>query len=160
ALQVLKVHEMIEATYWARKSLSNRQIQPNARLTELEAKVIRIEFENLDANVLDEVRKLQNMPNGRFPLNPAASFLDHGAAGPPPGSVRGVINRLQDYIAICSHEGRTEEAAQSCQAMLNVTRAINDHPTLLAQLLRTAAQERAVDSLESTLGRGGVSADR
>jgi hypothetical protein len=48
-------------------------------------------------------------------------------------------------------------AAESCQALLNATHSINDHPTMIMQLVRMTGQEVSVRAIERLLGQGTAS---
>src|SRR5262249_30490405 len=59
-----------------------------------------------------------------------------------------------------AQDGDMPGAAESCQALVNTTHAINDFPQRPAQLVRTSGQAIAVGALERMLGQGTVSEAR
>ena len=56
--------------------------------------------------------------------------------------------------AALRHEGDFDGAAQSCQAMLNVTGVFKGDPFLVSYLVRAAEHAITVAAIEGTLGRG------
>ena len=58
-----------------------------------------------------------------------------------------------DVIVLC-YAGRSDEAVESCHALLNTARSLGDEPTLVSQLVRMAILAITRNAIERTLGWG------
>jgi hypothetical protein len=108
----------------------------------------------LRAKVREESRKLNDMPNGRFPIRYGDHFLNTMLDSQ---RLREVLHLLHHDVMLLAQEGKSEEAMASCRAQLNTARAVGDEPLLLSMLLRFTGQAYTLESLERVLGQGEVS---
>src|SRR5205823_14732483 len=67
------------------------------------------------------------------------------------------IDWLKHDAWLLAHDRKTNEAIQSCRAMLNVGRAFHDDPNILSHLIYLAAQSWTVETLERALAQGAAS---
>ncbi len=158
ATQIIKVQALLgrfnpigKGGKWEQAPLHHR----NARVAEVYVQPLREAFAALPKDALIEARKLKDMPEGRFPIeavdNPFEMLV------PYLQDTRAIFNLLQADSVLRTQDGDFDGAAESCLAMLNAVHAINDHPTLIGQLVRMAGQAIAIAEIERLLGQGVVS---
>jgi hypothetical protein len=134
--------------------------KPNYRLHHETAKSLHEKFERLDPAFLDGVRKLKDLPDGRFKFKVVENPFDSQDQFAFQFDLLDVICLLTNDAMRRADDGDTEGAAESCQAALHSLNAINDAPTLMAGLIRIAGRMVAVPGVERTLGHGSVSEKR
>jgi competence protein ComGC len=133
------------------KILNCRNSHLNVELTQM----LRTALDKLDPAVLLEARKLKDMPNGRFAIepveNPSAATIGHRI------SVRGAFQLLHRDAMMRGQEKDFDGAIESCQAMVNAARSLRENPTLIAQFIRLTGYACALEMIERTLGQGEAS---
>jgi hypothetical protein len=160
ALQVWKVRDLLMANPIDKGVIAkNTESPPNARLPEEKAKVLRGQLDKAGPIVLEEARKLRQMPCGRFPIDPNAYSREANSKDVAP-NVLPVLYLLRGDAALREQDDDIEGAAESCQALLHGVSAINDHPTLIGQMLRIAGQLMYMEAIERVLGQGTISKER
>ncbi|MSQ96969.1 MAG: hypothetical protein EXR98_20780 [Gemmataceae bacterium] len=161
ATQILKVQELLKKTpfdaagTWPGTAETALLVR-NARMSPERAKTLRALLDKVDPVCLSEARKLKDLPNGRFSIekgidNPFAMTIEWIQ------DTRRVFNVLQADSLSRTQAGDFDGAAESCLALLNAAHAINDHPTLISQLVRMAGVFMAIAEIERLLGQGVVS---
>jgi competence protein ComGC len=165
ATQVIKVSGFLrKAAFnpggkWYSDSTDKALQMRNARLSEERVQLLRTAFGALDPACLDEARKLKDMPGGRF-------MIETGVENPFEMQIeyiqrtREVMNLLAADVILRAQDDDFEGAADSCRALLHAAGAIDQHPTLVAQLVRIAGQSMAIAALERLLAQGSHSEER
>ena len=160
AAQITKVQALLKKTPFAPgPKWDNAPKDPllirNARLPHDKAELLRAAFAALPKETVLEARKLKDMPEGGFAIEPAEhpfalnlNYLQE---------TRPVANLLFCDAVLRAHQDDREGAAESCQAILIMAQAMKDQPFLIAQLIRIAEQAIALGAMEWTLGQGNVS---
>jgi competence protein ComGC len=127
----------------------------NSHLNQEQTQMLRTALGALDPTTLAEARKLKDMPNGRFPIQPVEN---------PFTMTMDYIQHLRTVVHVLSHDammrGQDKDydgAIESCQAVLNTARSIRENPTLIGLLVRIALRAIAVDAIERALGQGEAS---
>jgi hypothetical protein len=154
AVQLLKVGDLLKKTPFNARAKKTKSRDNRVRMSADQVQVLRSAFSRLDANVLNEARKLKDMPEGCIAIKPVENPYE--IADPRPNERLAVMRLLQHDALLRGHDGDLSGAAESCQALLNAAHASSDFPTLMTQLIRTRAQVLAVDALERTLEQGEV----
>lgn len=158
AVQVLKVHALLKGTPLVIVWKLPKDPFRNSRLSAETEKLLRSSLSTLGPTVVEDARKLKDLPEGQFPMA-ALDNLPKERSSLNPDIVE--VMRLLQYDALLRvHEGKTEEATGSCQAILNATFALDGYPAFMAFLIRMAGRELALDTVERTLAKGVVSRDR
>ncbi|MSQ95787.1 MAG: hypothetical protein EXR98_14695 [Gemmataceae bacterium] len=121
-------------------------------------KRLRDPFGNLEPGTIEEARKLKNLPDGRYPMAPVQDPFKVGSGINL--RIPEVMRLLQHDAILSANDGNIEAAGESCQAMLNVTHSLDGYPAFMAFLLRMAAREVALVTVERTLANGVVSMER
>ena len=161
AVQILKVRGPVARSTFAPVIFPKDVIHPpNIRLPDKHAKALRAVFDKLDPALLEETRKLKDLPAGRFKIEPTENPHDPAYDYPIHLGILNVMRLLQHDAIRRADERDTEGAAESCQALLNIIQTINDAPGLMAYLIRAAGQSKAIGAIERTLGHGEVSEPR
>jgi hypothetical protein len=158
AVQVLKVCDLLKKTPFIPAALAKKgkkQIPDhrNARLRKEDEQLLRAALSKLDVHVLDEARKLKDMPRGSLAIIPSENPFEMD--DPRAQEKVAVMRLLQHDAMLRGQDGDLNGAAESCRALLHAA-ASNDFPTFMTQLIRAAGQEFAVDALERTLGQGDL----
>jgi hypothetical protein len=154
AVQMVKVHELLQKTGFTPGK--SKQGPLNSRLSEKDSHNLRSALDKVPAGVLDEARKLKGLPEGRVAVEPSENPFDVLGSDSLSG-MRAPMMLLRDDAILRGHSRDLAGAAESCLALLNAAHALNDFPSLRAQFVRTAGQERALHALERTLGQGSIS---
>jgi tetratricopeptide (TPR) repeat protein len=137
-----------------RYNLIFESLPPNARLNAQQLELLRGQLGTI-AKPLVEARRLKDMPRGRFILKHSDDFLS--TLFPDHHSARRLADWLQHDAYLLAHEGKYDEAVQSCQACLNTGRTMADDLFLIGYLIRVANQTIAIDALERVLAQGEAS---
>lgn len=109
--------------------------------------------ETLDAvkPALQEARKLEHLPRGRFAItyrsNPFLTLIPHVQRA------RSVAILLVLDALRSMEEGDYTQAANSCRAAINAGRSIGDEPFAISQLVRTAIVQIACGVVQRLLAR-------
>jgi hypothetical protein len=165
AVQIVKVHELLKATPFNLNAKwytpPNEPLRfPNAKLTVENAGFLRSAFSKLDPKLLEEARRLKDMPVGRFALDPDEIPLPPYALGRvhPPAHIAwsAAVELLQNDAILRAESGDIDGAAESCQALLNAIRAFKDWPVRWGQALRLHRQIGAVLAIERLLAQGEI----
>lgn len=127
------------------------KLTPAAQLNHQQAELLRTELAKI-AKPVEEARKLKDMRRGRFPVQYADDFI--GTLIPEHQNARSVAEWLQHDAWLLAHEGKVDEAVESCQALLNIGRAFDGDPFLISHLIRIAVQHNALATLERVLAQG------
>ena len=161
AVQVLKVSDLLKPTpfslggKWDAAANERALRFRNARLSAEQVEILDAAFGAIDPKALVEARKLKDMPEGRYKIeivaNPFNQNLDYLQKN------RELMNLLSHDVMRRAQEGDLDGAAESCQALLNATHSINDHPTFIGQLVRLAGEAVTLAAVERLLGQGQVS---
>ena len=121
----------------------------NSRLPEEASQLLRTAFSQVDPVAIKEARKLKDMPNGRFPLKlgegPFVLDVDYVQ------DTREAAKLLRCDAMLRAQDNDCDGAAESCRALVNTARAIKDHPSIIAQLVRIAIQAIAVGAPSNEL---------
>ena len=162
ALQVLKVREQLgRAPFGIAWNPKIAKGDRNRRLSDEHAIALRAAFSKLGPNVLKDLRELQHMPTGIHPIDVDENPFDGSTKVPPvERSILRAMEVLHSDAFLRGSDGDVEGAAESCQALLHALHSLNGYPTLMAQLLRAAGQDRSTDAIERTLGQGVISKRR
>jgi hypothetical protein len=158
ALQVLKVHELLQTTGFTPPSMTTAVKYRNARFNVEEAQLLRSAFSKVGPGIVDEGRKLKVLPDGRFPMKALDDPLKSGSG--IEGDILVVMRLLQHDARLLAHDGKIAEAAESCQALLNAVHALDGYPAFMAFIIRSPGRVLALDAVERTLANGVVSKDR
>ncbi len=142
-----------EAAIAAKPNLFD-QLPAQARLNGEQLKLLRDSLGPM-AEVRAEALRLQDMPEGRFLIQYSPDYLTTGVTALQ--RPRAVMQFLQFDAMLRAEEGDQAGAVAACRALLNTTRAINDEPSLIAQLIRFAGQAITVHSVERVLAQGEAS---
>jgi hypothetical protein len=130
---------------------SFRTLEPQRQLNAEQIDALRAELKRAEV-VLAEVRKVSEMPDGRYPISYSPDFI--GTLLPYAQTARELAFMLSLDALLRSQEGKTDEALVSCRAILNLGRSFGDEPLLISQLVRIACRAVAVGQIQGTLGRG------
>ncbi len=106
---------------------------------------------------LEEARRLDHLPRGRYPITYADDFL--GTLVPHNDAVRTVAYLLRADAMARVEEGDLDGALRSCQAIVNCGRSVGDEPLLITALVRLAARQHALRGLSRALAHGEPSED-
>jgi hypothetical protein len=132
------------------------KLPPNARLNSQQVELLRGQLGAI-AKPLEEARKLKDMPRGRFPVKYSDDFI--GTLIPNHQDARDLADWLQHDAYDLAHQGKYNEAVESCQACLNAGRSFSDDLFLISHLIRFTAQRISIESLERVLAQGEASDD-
>jgi hypothetical protein len=100
---------------------------------------------------LDEVKGLNELPNGRFPITYARNPLN--TMLPEQQKLRRVIQLLNRDSMAYAEAGETHQAVESCCGAFNAARAIGDEPIAISQLIRVAGAIIASRTAERILAQ-------
>ncbi|MBI3823305.1 MAG: hypothetical protein HY289_11600 [Planctomycetes bacterium] len=129
------------------------KLPANVQLNDQQIRTIRTGLTPI-ANLVDESRKLKDMPRGRF----NHSMDDEGVMLVP--GIEGTL-RLRDWLPhdayALAQDGELDRAVESCQALLNAGRSFSDDLTLTTHLARIAHQVHSMITLERVLAQGTAS---
>ena len=120
AMQVLKVRQLLNRTPLLLPA--EKQNSPAFKAQE-----VRNAFGKLSAAVLDKrhLRKLKDMPEGRFAVKAVENPFENVPEQWVGLEVLSMVKLLAADAMLRAHDGAIEEAAESCQALLNTVHAIN-----------------------------------
>jgi hypothetical protein len=128
-----------------------RKLPPQVRLDAQQAADLEKHLEVFRQAVV-EARKLQDMPEGRWPIKYDAASL----STPRTVSLLDALNisRLLALDAMRRADAADGNGAmESCLAIQHAGQSMGDDPTLMAHLIRLAATSIAVRSMERTLAQ-------
>jgi hypothetical protein len=126
-------------------------LPPQVLLNEYQVKALRAELERAKP-ALVEARKMADLPRGRYRLKWSRDYIS--TLFPHLDEVRTIANLLHYDARLRAHDLDIEGALNSCQATLNVGRALSDEPAAISQLTHIACRALAVRELERTLAQG------
>jgi hypothetical protein len=101
---------------------------------------------------LEEVRRLADLPAGRFPANYRPSPPPSRWAASVP-AVRRVAQLLGHDVLLRAEHKDADGALASCRALLNVARSIGDEPLSFSQIVRLQTREDCCRKIERALGQ-------
>jgi hypothetical protein len=130
------------------------KLPQTARLNHQQEKRIRDELGKFTNGVV-KARKLKDMPRGRFPVTYSDDY--NSTLIPNHQDTRLVGNVLRYDAFLLAHDGKCDEAVESCHAILNAGRAMEDGPLLISLLIRIALNSIVTDTLERVLAQGSAS---
>jgi hypothetical protein len=132
-------------------------LPPTAQLNIQQADLLRTELGKA-AKSLPEVRKLKDMPHGRYPI----TYSDDGISTliPHHQDTRDFAELLKHDAMLLAHEKEYDRAIESCQGILHAGRAMETDTFLIALLIRAALQNMAILTLERVLAQGEASEAR
>jgi hypothetical protein len=133
------------------KSLETR----NARLSQVNAEMLRAAFKTLDPKVMPAARRLKDFPNGRINIDPTVNYFEF--VSDDFQYTRELMALLDSDVMLRAHDNDLEGAAEAWHALLNTSHALGDNPTMIGQLVRIAGQTIALGALERLLGQGELS---
>jgi hypothetical protein len=162
AVQLMRVRDLLVKTPFTPPPPAPKKapVGRNVRLPENDVKATRAALAKLGPMVLDEARKLKDLPEGRFRFKVVENPFDETKPSEVGIDLLPTMHLLHHDARLRAHDGETEAAAESCQALLHAGHAINDHPSMMSQLIRAGFQDAGVASIERTLGQGAVSEQR
>jgi hypothetical protein len=124
---------------------------PQARLNDKQRKALQAALEPLAA-LRGEAVRLKDLPEGHYPIHYADDFFSTNFNAQQES--RGVMALLRWDALLRADQGDMAGALASCQALLNVARAIGDEPLLISAFIRFAGDSQSVATLEHVLGQG------
>jgi hypothetical protein len=133
------------------------KLPPTAQLNRQQSDLLRGELAKI-AKPLIEARTLKDLPRGRYTIlynDDVISTLiaDHQES-------RMVVEWLQNDVMLLADDKEIDKAVESCQAILNISRAFDGDLFLICHLIRLAQQSIAVTTLERVLAQGEASEER
>jgi hypothetical protein len=120
------------------------------------AAVIRSELDDL-ADAVDYARTLVDYDRGRHEIEIAPKIFD--TLLPETQNTRAVARLLNIDGMLLAHDGKLDEALDSCRAVLVTARSIGDEPFLISQLVRLAIDAMEETLIRRVLGQGEPSAE-
>jgi hypothetical protein len=126
------------------------ELEPPVQLNEEQTKALREEIRRAGP-ALTKAVALARMPRGRFPTDPS---VDPATNLTEQLDTRTVANLLSLDALLRAQDRDLEGALQSCLAGLNLSRALDEDPLLITQLVRIACRSVAVRRLERVLAQG------
>ncbi len=135
--------------------LENHDRMAPVLLDEEETRVLRAELERAHV-AIGMVRRMADFPLGRNPSMPRFQG-NVSSAGSVYVKVLKVAKMLGPDARVYLHDGNIAGAIRDVTAMLHISRALKDEPDVIAQLVRAAIDDRAIDMLERTLAGGAAS---
>jgi hypothetical protein len=129
-------------------------LPPTARLNSQQLELIRSQLGGI-AKPLAGARRLKDMPRGRFPVEYSNDFISTPIGAYQ--SARSVADWLRHDAYLLAHDGKYDEAVQSCQAILCAGRAMADNLFLIAHLVRVSNHNITIGALERALAQGEAS---
>jgi hypothetical protein len=127
------------------------EIEPERQLDLRQTKALREELGRAE-RVLAAVRKVAEMPQGRYPITYSTDFISTRL--PYTQDARAFVTLL-DYDALLrAQDGDMDGALTSCRGILNCGRSVGDEPTLVSMLVRIALNAVATKRVERTLAQG------
>jgi hypothetical protein len=154
ALVVIKAAKLLPANWSEPLPLEILDSPPPCQLLPDQAKSLAAGLEKLEP-ALKVARTLTRYTRGRYPpmyLGPDQLIF----VNPHAQDTRAVAVALAYDAAYQAENGKCNAAWQSALAALHAGRSIGDEPSLLPQLVRTAARAYGILALEHVLGRGTV----
>lgn len=160
AVRLLKVRDVLAKTPFSMPGAVGRRPKAvrNARLPEDEVKTIRAVFAKIPPGALDQARTLALLPDGRFRFEPLENPFDPNARFDVDIRLLPALNLLCLDVMLSAHDGDFEQAASSCLALIHAAHAMDDYPGLMAQLIRDAGLNHALQGIERTLAHGTIAA--
>jgi hypothetical protein len=125
----------------------------NARLTIADEQRLRAALAALPPKVLEEARKLKDMPEGGIAIDPEVAAMDLKFE-PELICILRIARVLEHDAMLEAQGGKLEEAAAICLAIAHSAHAGCDSPNLMAQLVRTTIAGNAASAIERMLGQG------
>ena len=130
------------------------EVAPEVRLGVPLTVEVRAELSKVGPAVI-EARKLADMPRGRFPVehapNPNMPLLPQAQA------VRNVGRLLWADAYLRAEDGDVDGALESCRAIVNAARSLDDDPIGIVHLVRIAVVGVAARTIERVLAQGEAS---
>jgi hypothetical protein len=154
ALVVIKAAKLLPANWAEPLPFEILDSPPPCQLLPDHAKSLATVLQTLEPT-LEVARTLTRYPCGRYP--PMQLGLDQlNFVNPHDQDPRAVACALAFDAVYQADNGKFDAAWQSALAALHAARSIGDEPSLLSQLIRTAARVYGILALEHVLGRGTV----
>jgi hypothetical protein len=126
-------------------------LEPCVRLDERQTQALGEELRRVE-KVLRVVRKVADLPRGRYPITYSRDFIS--TLLPYTQEAR-MYGTLFEYDALLrAQDGDVEGALTSCRGILNCGRSIGDEPTLISMLVRLALNALGTKKVERTLAQG------
>ncbi len=125
-------------------------VEPNVRLNERQENLVRVALGKAGVH-LAEARELTKYPHGRYPIKIAGVFFM--TLLPDHQKPRQLADWLKHDAWLLAHDGRANEAVDSCRACLCAARSMGDEPIALSHLIRVAIQMEAIVALERVLAQ-------
>src|SRR5262245_43427994 len=127
------------------------ELPPTAELNAQQMEMIRDAFEK-SAATLVEARKLKDFPHGRFAITWDRTGI--WALFPNHQEVRYIVDLLQHDAMLKAQSGDPDEALESCQALLNAARSLENDPFVISMYIHIAGDTMLVHTLERILAQG------
>jgi hypothetical protein len=127
------------------------ELPPTAELNAQQIEIIRDAFEK-SAAALVEARKLKDFPRGRFPIVWDRSGI--WVLLPDHQEVRYIVDLLHHDAMLKAHFGDPDDALESCQALLNAARSLENDPFVISMYIHIACDAILVYALERILAQG------
>jgi hypothetical protein len=153
ALHVLAVKPMIPDRWASAPQFTDlfQGLPPEIQLDEPQTTALRTEIQKLGP-ALAEVRKLADLPNGRFFIVWSQDVFSILLPGQQ--NARELATVLSYDALLRAQENDLDGALASCRGILNAGRAIGDEPFAISQLIIMACQSIAVGKIERALAEG------
>jgi hypothetical protein len=127
-----------------------QELKPFDRLDERQADLLRSDLKAAAA-ALAEAHALADLTEARYPLALDENWVTNGMAMVQ--DVRRVANLLAYDARLLAHDGDGDAALRSCHGVLQISRSLQDQPTLISFLVRAAIRAVAARAIERTLAR-------
>jgi hypothetical protein len=126
-------------------------LPPAAELNPQQMALLR---ETLDKapEALVEARKLKDLPHGRLPLTRDPSGL--WFLLPERQEIRNIFELLHHDALLKAHFGDPDAALDSCIALLNAGRSLEEDPFLISFIIRFSGDAKTAEAVERTLAQG------
>jgi hypothetical protein len=125
-------------------------LPPNAQLNAQQIELIRTEWPKF-AKPIKAARLLKDMPTGRFPTKYSDDWV--GTVGHDK-DMWALREWLRHDAYMLAHDREIDRAVESCQAILNLGRALDQDPFLYSLLVRFGLRATSLVELERVLAQG------
>jgi hypothetical protein len=125
-------------------------LPPEVRLNEQQLMALRTELVKASKAVA-QARKLKDMPRGRHPIAYSKDYISTLLPGRQ--QVRELAALLRYDALLLAEENNGDAALDSCRALLNAGRSLDDEPLFISQLIRMVIRGLAVAEVERTLAQ-------
>jgi hypothetical protein len=129
-------------------------LEPPVQLDQWQTDALREELQRA-AEALLQMRKVADLPRGRYPIVYARDFI--GTLLPHVQDAQVLGNLLACDVLLRAQDEDLDGALTSCRGILNCGRSIGDEPTLISMLVRITLNHLAIKKQEWILAQGEAS---